>query len=555
MSVLRKYGLGLVVAGRTLLVELFGKRLKASAAAPTDGQVLRYVAADDAWSPGTVSGGGSLPAGTNGGVLAHASSAWASTAAGTARQVLTSNGAAAPTWGQSVLPLRIGATVAAALPADAALGLQWDVRSIVVRGSGNAAWMDVWRVNGGGEWVFGTDDATDCGGAVLLVPASGASLSLRRGSTNHVVINSAGALALGSASFQTTVTGSRIVLQTPIAVHDANASSVVTAATIAHTLSSGSAAAGIGARATLAAHNASGTLTDAVAIDGILTNVGAGTEAGALAISTRTAGGALTERMRVHGTGGVTIGSTAALSTGAGLANNVYLWGRNAADSAWAQMLGLTSANAVALGSSSFGTVVEGSFVTLQHSSSSSVQFATAGGARFTYLGFIFASSGVERVARIHPAISQSGTAGYTVLEIDLGTPTSGSGTKRSLSVVRGGVEQHGLDENGCHVGLRLRRTAVTDAAHTVAGLSAYVDMIGLTAARTVTGPSTPVQAGTVVTITNGDGSANGTKTVTFAPAGGALVNGAATHVGINAAYGSCTYLCDGTNWTVIAKV
>lgn len=212
MSVLRKYGTGLALVGRTLMLELFSKRLKTGAAAPTDGQVLRYVAADDAWSPGTVSGGGSLPAGTNGSVLAYAGGAWASTGAGTARQLLTSAGAGAPTWGVDVLPLRIGATVSAALPADAALGLQWDVRSIVVRGSGNAAWMDVWRVNGSSEWQFGTDDATDCGGAVLLAPSSGAGLYLRRGATNHVAINSAGALVVGTTSHTTAIQGTAVTL-------------------------------------------------------------------------------------------------------------------------------------------------------------------------------------------------------------------------------------------------------------------------------------------------------------------------------------------------------
>lgn len=104
MSALRKYGAGLALVGRTLMLELFGKRLKTSGAAPTNGQALVYVAADDAWSPGTVSGG-SLPAGTNGGVMAYAGGAWASTGAGTARQLLTSAGAGAPAWGADVLPL------------------------------------------------------------------------------------------------------------------------------------------------------------------------------------------------------------------------------------------------------------------------------------------------------------------------------------------------------------------------------------------------------------------------------------------------------------------
>lgn len=152
-------------------------------------------------------------AGNNGGVMGHASGAWASTAAGTARQVLTSAGTGAPTWGQDVLPLRIGATVAAALPSDAALGLQWSVRSIVVRGSGNAAWMDVWRVSDpAGEWVYGTSDATDCAGAVLLAPSSGAGLYLRRGSTDHVRVSSAGALTVGTTSHTTALQGTNVTL-------------------------------------------------------------------------------------------------------------------------------------------------------------------------------------------------------------------------------------------------------------------------------------------------------------------------------------------------------
>jgi hypothetical protein len=63
--------------------------------------VLRYVAADDAWSPGTVSGGGSLSAGNAGGVLWYNATAvaWQSNAApGAVGRFLRSNGTAAPTW-------------------------------------------------------------------------------------------------------------------------------------------------------------------------------------------------------------------------------------------------------------------------------------------------------------------------------------------------------------------------------------------------------------------------------------------------------------------------
>jgi hypothetical protein len=68
-----------------------------AATAPTAGQVLAWNDATSVWEP-TAPGGGSLPAGTNGGVLRYAGGAWASTAAGTSGQLLQSNGAAAPTW-------------------------------------------------------------------------------------------------------------------------------------------------------------------------------------------------------------------------------------------------------------------------------------------------------------------------------------------------------------------------------------------------------------------------------------------------------------------------
>ena len=177
----------------------------------------------------------------------------------------------------------------------------------------------------------------------------------------------------------------------------------------------------------------------------------------------------------------------------------------------------------------------------------------TAGVVGFAYRGYLTAASGIQQQLKLSEPIEQTGSAGWTLLDLSPTLTTQGSGTKRAISYSVSSTERFGLDENGCVVGLRLRRTAVTDAAHTIALLSTYVDMRGLTAARTVTGPSSAVE-GTVVVITNGDGSASGVKTVTFAPASG-TVNGSATHVAINTAYGSCTYVCDGTNWTILAKV
>lgn len=87
-SLLRKFGRGLALVGLELRVRLFGKDLKSTTTAPTDGQVLRYIAADDAWSPGTVSGGGSLPEGALGSLLRHNGTAYVSYGIGDAGQVL-----------------------------------------------------------------------------------------------------------------------------------------------------------------------------------------------------------------------------------------------------------------------------------------------------------------------------------------------------------------------------------------------------------------------------------------------------------------------------------
>ncbi len=482
-----------------------------------------------------------LPTGIAGGVMVF-TTAWGSTAAGTARQVFTSGGGAvAPGWGQDVLPLTqravdglgtsvttcaviahdlsgggggggigarceiearnsAGALVAASaidgVLATATAGAEVAHCDVWVQASGalvrslrasvdslstytGAAWVPLFARTGG-EWVYGSDDVANGGNAVLLASTS-AGLYLRRGAVNHIAINSAGALTVGNSSFQTTIAGSRIVLQTPIAVHDANASSVVTAATIAHTLSSGSAAAGIGARATLAAHNASGTLTDAVAIDGILTNVGAGTEAGALAISTRTAGGALTERLRVHGAGGVTIGSTQSLTSGAGLANGLALWARTAADNAWFSLIA-SSSNVVTIGDTNNSGVI----LTTGASSSWSVNVAGVNG--LIYRGYLTGASGTERQLQLSEPIAQSGTAGWTLLELSPTLTTQGTGAKRAISFIVSGSERFGVNELGRIINGNATNEATSATAGTngatpaqVAGYLLFQDSAGNT--------------------------------------------------------------------------
>ena len=156
-------------------------------------------------------GSSGLPAGTNGGVLVYAGGSWASSLAGTARQVLTSNGAASASWGQFVLPLGIGSSITTALPADSALGFQWAVRSIVVRDFLDSNWIDVWRVDGAAYWQFGTDNTSYSSGTMLLGPTTG-ELLLRRGAVNHVKVATDGTLTLGSVSYPTAVVGSTLTI-------------------------------------------------------------------------------------------------------------------------------------------------------------------------------------------------------------------------------------------------------------------------------------------------------------------------------------------------------
>ncbi len=74
----------------------------------SNGHVLRVLSGEPQWAALTASDVGAIAAPgspTAGGVLAYASGAWASTAAGIARQLLTSAGSGAPSWGADTVPL------------------------------------------------------------------------------------------------------------------------------------------------------------------------------------------------------------------------------------------------------------------------------------------------------------------------------------------------------------------------------------------------------------------------------------------------------------------
>ena len=170
------------------------------------------------------------------------------------------------------------------------LRLDWTKALTIINSIGSTE-LDIFRAVGGTNWTYGSSDGANVSSTVLLAP-SGGSLYLRKGSTDHLTVNSSGNLWLGTLSFVTTISGSRILLSGPVTVNDTNTNAASVAATFAHTLSSGTAAAGIAVRTSYAAQNASGTQVDAAAIDGVLTTATAGSEVGTLDLYVRS-GGAL----------------------------------------------------------------------------------------------------------------------------------------------------------------------------------------------------------------------------------------------------------------------
>lgn len=252
-SLLRKFGRGLALVGLELRVRLFGKDLKSTTTAPTDGQVLRYVAADDAWSPGTVSGG-SLPLGALGSVLVHDGLAWGARAIGTAGQALRVV-SGEPQW----------ATLAAG-----------DVGAIPTPGT---------PISGG------------------LLYYAGSWQSTAAGSLRQPMLSGGGAIA--------PAWGADVVPLTQRAI-DGLGTSVTVCATLAHDLNAGGGGTGIGARCAMQNRNSASTLVDTAAIDGVLTTATAGSEVGALDLYVRS-GGALVRFAR-FAPGGNTLGVTTSVT-------------------------------------------------------------------------------------------------------------------------------------------------------------------------------------------------------------------------------------------------
>lgn len=317
--------------------------------------------------------------------------------------------------------------------------------------------LDVFRF-AGATMTFGTTNNAYSNGTTIQTPTSG-NLLLNRGSTTYLHIQGGGGFFLGSLSDFVRINASYVYINAPVQVRDVSNNTVSTVTTFGHALSGGVAAAGIGVRLALAVQNNAGSQVEAAYVAAVLTTASSASEVSALGFFTRT-GGALTERLRIHGAGGVTVGTTASLTSGLGLASGLGLWGRNAADSAWINAIGITGGEVQIGDSNNIGVqIITGGLALLR------VQ--TAGVIGLTYRGYPNASSGIQQHLKLSAPIEQTGTAGWTLLDLSPTLTTQGSGTKRAISYSVSSVERFGINELGRIVNGNATNEATTATAGT----------------------------------------------------------------------------------------
>ena len=160
------------------------------------------------------------------------------------------------------------------------------------------------------SWVTGGGGGGAPTGATYTVMSLDATLSAERvlSAGTGITLTDGGAngnatLAVNQA-FAPTWTGAHI-----FSLNDALNASVTDLMTLTHS-TTGVAAANIGTGLLFRAEDSIGNTDDAVRLSGILTTATSGSEASSFTISTRTGGGALTEKVRVDNVGNVGIGRT-----------------------------------------------------------------------------------------------------------------------------------------------------------------------------------------------------------------------------------------------------
>lgn len=372
----------------------------------------------------------------------------------------------------------------------ASMRLDWAARAILLRNSLDNTDIDIWRVDGGGRWVFGSDDVTYSGGTWLQAPL-GAVLALRCGANTHVAIDVTGAITVGTTSHATTLTGTAVVItaSTSLTVNGAPtviAEDAVTAATstvmtLRHT-TSGAAAVGFGTRILIEGEDAAGNTESQTAIDSTWTNAGNGTEASQLDFYTRTGGAALARVFRMYPSGGVGVGNS-------GTNNDPGNGG-----------ICLPVTNGI---------------------------YVSSGGTNYTCAG-VFGGSTM---------IFGSGAYNVQINAYSL-----------SISAGQGMGLNNGWFTIAAAAGFRTPPTVVTDTNHVVTANMHVIEVKGLTAARTETLPAHV--SGTRVIIFCSDGSCGVVNKITVTPASG-NINGAASF-DLTSAYAAIEVISNGTSWTIL---
>lgn len=174
-------------------------------------------------------------------------------------------------------------------------------------------------------------------------------------------------------------------------------------------------------------------------------------------------------------------------------------------------------------------------------------------------------ASGLQTGLAVSFPIAQSGSAGYTALDVNPTENSTGSGTKLLQRWAVGGSQvaslgsngafalgsggaAHGFDvQSGKNIGLPISSTSVDLTLNTVFTLT--VDASG--GARIITLPAASQSTRRIYTIKKIDASAN---TVTIDANAAETIDGAVTQV-LTAQWQAITIQCDGTAWFIIGKV
>ena len=358
-------------------------------------------------------------------------------------------------------------------------------------------------------------------------------------------------------------------------VHDATAAGVTDAWTLVHT-TSGVALAGIGTGALFRAQDASGQIEDAARIAAVLTNVGAGTEASALAVQVRSAGGALAEAWRmtasallpfasgsqnigdithvvgdvftsrigptvgtntyfyfgspsqfvIAGAGNLTLSTTAIYPNAPlqqGLGTSAIRWGTSY----------LSLVNALVDDATNNGVTYVGTWT---HTTSGSPASGLGVGHLFQAENSTPATVDVAAIEAIVTTVTATAEESALIVK----TRTGGAALAERFRVTSTGIQSSG--------GARVPRTTVADQAYQALVTDAIIAYTALTAQRTVTLPAAAAAGAGFLLIVHDEAAGATANNIVVDGSGAETVDGAAS-VSIILNRGTLRLYCDGAAW------